>query len=196
MNLEKQIAASGMAALIIGFIIILSPTLVVNQLGFQKSFQDEGIGAPEAAQDNMNAQDKFASSRSSELLPFMFEIDLESSSGFEEKYLSHNNFGTPMFVISEQKSAKITLMVSSLSADHIQTSLKRIDGMPNEVIVTPNEEFITLQPFEQKKIELEIMAFTSADSIVLEDVIEGKYIQIVLSGNGHDIATGFWLKII
>lgn len=185
-----------MAALIIGFIIIISPTLLVNQLGFQKSFQDESMGAPEAAQDNIMAQDKFASSRGSELLLFMFEIDLESSSGFEEKHLSHNNFGTPVFIISEQKPAKITLTISSLSADYLQTSLKRIDGLPNGVIITSNEEFINLQPYEQKKIELEIIAFPSANSIALDEAIEGKYIQIVFSGNGYDIATGFWLKII
>lgn len=196
MNLKKQIVISSIAALIIGFIIILSPTLLVTQLGFQKSFQDESMGAPEAAQDNIMAQDKFASGRGSELLPFMFEMDLASSSGFEEKYLSHNNFGTPVFIISEQKSAKITLTVSSLSTDYLQTSLKRIDGLPNGVIITPNEEFINLQPFEQKKIELEIIAFSSSDSMALDEAIEGKYIQIVLSGNGHDVATGFWLKII
>ena len=190
MNLKKQIAVSSMAALIIGFIIILSPTLMVNQLGFQKSFRDESMGAPEAAQD------KFASSRGSELLPFMFEIDLKSSSGFGDKYLSHSNFGTPVFIILEQKPAKITITVSSLSADHLQVSLNRIDGIPNGVIITPNEEFINLQPFEQKKIKLEIIAFLSLDSMALDEEIEGKYIQIVLRGNGHDVATGFWLKII
>jgi len=196
MSLKKQIAVSSMAALIIGFIIILSPTLLINQLGFQKSFQDESMGAPEAAQDNIMAQDKFATSRGSELLPFMFEINLESSTGFEEKYLSHNNFGTPVFIISKQKSAKIILTVSSLSVDYLQTSFKRIDGLPNGVIITPNEEFINLQPFEQDKMELEITVIPSADSMVLDKSIEGNYIQIVLSGNEYDIATGFWLKIM
>jgi len=196
MSLKKQIAVSSMAALIIGFIIILSPTLLINQLGFQKSFQDESMGAPEAAQDNIMAQDKFATNRGSELLPFMFEINLESSTGFEEKYLSHNNFGTPVFIISKQKSAKIILTVSSLSVDYLQTSFKRIDGLPNGVIITPNEEFINLQPFEQDKMELEITVIPSADSMVLDKSIEGNYIQIVLSGNEYDIATGFWLKIM
>lgn len=196
MNLKKQITVSSMAALIIGFIIILSPTLLVNQLGFQKSFQDESMGAPEAAQNNIMAQDKFSTSRGSELLPFMFEIDLESSSGFEEKYLSYSNFGTPVFVISKQKSAKITLTVSSLSTDYLHASFKGIDGLPNGVIITPDEEFITLQPFEQKKIELEIIALHSADSMASDEAIEEKYIQILLSGNGYAVATGFWLKII
>lgn len=195
MKLKKQIAVSSIAALVIGIIIILSPTFLINQMGFQKSFQ-ESMGTPESAQDNIMAQDKFASSRGSELLPFMFEINMESSYGFEDKYLSHNNFGTPVFIISEQETAKITLTIYSLSENYLQTSLKRIDGLPNGVIITPNEEFINLQPFEQKKIELEIVALPLSNTVVSEEAIEVKYIQIVLSGNGYDLATGFWLKII
>ena len=132
-------------------------------------------------------------------MPFMFELDVNSSHGFEKIYLSHETFGTPVFALSKGDSTTIVILISSLSNHTLQASLERIDGLPPGVKTRLESESITLQPYEQKELALEISISPTASTRVIPKPswpIDAEFIQLVFKGDEYDVGTGFLLRII
>ncbi|MBE0524876.1 MAG: hypothetical protein IBX40_11160, partial [Methanosarcinales archaeon] len=77
---------------------------------FQPGIWDKAVINPPAGKEGLQP-------------PFMFEIDIKSSYGFKRKYLEHETFGKPVFVLSRGESASVLLLVSSQSNRTIQISL-------------------------------------------------------------------------
>lgn len=122
-------------------------------------------------------------------LLFTFEIDMNSSYGFERKYLEH---GTPVFVLSKGKSAAIVLSISSLSNRTVQISLEEVKVHTDGVNARLEPESYALKPDEQAKLELNITispAATPTPEMPLPDEL------IALSGDGFAIGKSFKLKI-
>lgn len=122
-------------------------------------------------------------------LLFTFEIDMNSSYGFERKYLEH---GTPVFVLSKGKSAAIILSISSLSNRTVQLSLEEVKAHTDGVIARLEPESYALKPGEQAILELNITVSPAAAS-TLEMPLPDEL--IALHGNGWSIGKSFKLKI-
>ena len=130
--------------------------------------------------------------------PFMFEIDLNSSHGFESKYLEHGTFGKPVFVISRNKSANIILSVSSLSNHTFQIDFDTIDGLPYGVTAKLEPELLALQPNETAKLKLNITVDSTTPTSIAESAkpMPQEFIGLLLKGDGWSVGRAFHLKII
>ncbi len=196
MSLRRRLAFSSATAIVLGLIIILTPTLLLpNQVEYSGLKNDQSIETPKPMLTPLPRE----SVDQSLPLPFMIEFDLDSSYGFERKYLLHENFGTPVFVISRGESATIFVLVSSLSNNTLQVSLESIDGLPPVFSANLEPESFILQPHEQKELELEISISSMARSRSTYEQFEpmpAEFIQLILRGDGYNIGTGFLLSII
>lgn len=119
---------------------------------------------------------------------FTFEIDINSSYGFERKYLEYGTFEKPVFVLSRGKSATIVLLLSSLSNQTIQISLEDLK-LPDGVVAKLKPESYALKSDGKAKLELNITVSPTAASAPLPDEM------IALRGDGFAIGKSFKLKI-
>lgn len=151
---------------------------------FQPGIWDKAVIRPPAGQEELQP-------------PFMFEIDINSSYGFERKYFEHGTFGKPIFVLSRGESATIILPISSLSNRTLQISLEDIDGLPDGVTAGLKPESIALQPNEQAKFELNITVSPTAPTSTPEPEkpMPEEFIGLRFKGDGWSIGKAFHLKI-
>jgi len=195
MSLRRRLSFSSATAIVLGLIIILTPTLLLpNQVEYSGLKNDQSIEAPKPMLTPLPRE----SVDQSLPLPFMFEFDLDSSYGFERKYLLHETFGTPVFVISRGESATIVVLVSSLSNNTLQVSLEKIDGLPSGISARLEFESFILKPYEQKELDLEIIISPTARTRSTPEPIwpiDAEFVQLVLRGDRCNIGTGFLLRI-
>ncbi len=202
MSLKRHLVLSSIAAIMIGVIIILTPTLLFSsqEVGYLESRRDQidEITVPTPAQSEFFKGETINQSIPP---PFIFEFDTDSSYGFSRIYLSHGTFGTPVFMLPEGRSATVVILVSSLSDNILHVSLERIDGLQHGVKVELKPEIFTLKPYEQKELELTVsISYSNGNAKQLKEEttgesIQGEFIQIILKGNGYDLGNGFLLKI-
>lgn len=152
---------------------------------FQSGIWDKAVINPPAGKEGLQP-------------PFMFEIDIKSSYGFERKYLEHETFGKPVFVLSRGESASVLLLVSSQSNRTIQISLGNITGLPSGVTVRLKPESYVLQPNKQTKLEFNITVSPTAPTSTPEpeEPLPEEFIGLRLKGDGWSIGKAFHLKII
>ena len=127
--------------------------------------------------------------------PFLIEIDVNSSYGFEEKHLE---YGRPIFVLARGKSATINLSVFSQSNRTQQISLSDTDVFPSGVTARLKPEYYILQPNETAKFKLNISVSSEAP---ISTPVPGGYkpegfIGLLLKGDGWSVGKAFYLKII
>lgn len=159
----------------------ISPTLTLPP--FQPSISDKAVIDPPAGSQELSP-------------PFMFEIDINSSYGFERKYLEYETFGKPIFVLSRGKSATIILLVNSSSNRTIQVSLNYIDGLIEGTTARLKPESYALQPNEQAKLELNVTAsLTAPISTPKPESAPKEFVALRLKGNGWSVGKAFILKI-
>lgn len=160
-----------------------TPTVTPTLPPFQPGIWDKEVIKPPVEQEGLQP-------------PFMFEIDINSSYGFERKYLEYETFGKPIFVLSKGKSATIILSILSLSNRTLQISLEDINGLPNGVTARLKPESIALQPNEQAKLELNITASPTAPTSTPEPEksVPKEFARLHLKGDGWSIGKAFYLK--
>ncbi|MEM3607489.1 MAG: hypothetical protein QW238_01300 [Candidatus Bathyarchaeia archaeon] len=128
--------------------------------------------------------------------PFMVELDPESSRGFDEAGLAHGTYGVALFALRRGGSAVAQVLVSSLSDDALQLSLEGVEGVPEGVEVELNPESFTLQPHEQRRLELRLSVSPEAPPTDPQGFPPGAFVQLVLRGDGYILGAGFILKIV
>jgi hypothetical protein len=207
MGYKRNLALPSIMAIVIGVVLIIAPILLLpGQVEYPESrmeqLSEKAAPTPTAPSEYLKGE---AVDQSTQPL-FMFEFDVDSSSGFSRTFLSHETFGTPVFTVAKGESATIVILISSLSESPLHVSLDRIDGLRFGVTAELEPEIFTLDPYEQKKIELTISVSTSASSSFegpseqrgedfTNKAIHGEFIQLVLKGNDYDLGTGFLLVI-
>ncbi len=196
MGLRKRLALSSLAAIAIGLAIIATPTVLFpSQIEHPGAAIDRLIETPASTPIHepkiLPRESVYKSAQPS----FMFEFNLDSSYGFERTYLTHETFGTPVFVVSREESATIVVSVSSLANSTLQLSLERIDGLPSGVEAELKPESLILQPNERRELKLEITISRSAP-IQTQKANSTHFAQLVLRGDGYDLGSGFLLIII
>lgn len=226
MSTKRNILFSSVAAVFIGLIIILTPTLfTINQLGYTNELIDRSgeMSVP-------HAEPKAQSNQFSEDIQdnlFIAEIDPHSSYGSHQTSLLHDSYGTPVFAVSQGDILTVTIVVTSLSDKILQISLEHISGLPPEITAQLTPTSITLQPYEQKQVQLEVTisqtapistpkvihkqpmtTLTDSDTPALEtpfstqimnseqEIIYGDHIQLTLRTNDNIVNLGFFLHII
>ncbi|MGC8961831.1 MAG: hypothetical protein ACP5K1_05240, partial [Candidatus Bathyarchaeia archaeon] len=160
----KRVAVP-VAAAILGLAVILAPRMLLptlmGQLGSTGPTAEEMMATPTPT----IAPEPVPPSRLKTLggesvgaasPPFMVEFDTESSRGFDEASLLHGTYGAAFFVLRRGESAVIQVLVSSLSMEELQLSLEGIEGIPEGVEATLKPESFTLQPYEQRRLELSL----------------------------------------
>lgn len=194
LDLKKRLAFSSTAAIALGLVIMLAPTLLFSgqfeQLG---SRNGKLMGEPTPMFTPVPGE----STDKSFPTPFMSEFNLDSSYGFEKIYLLRESYGTPVFVLTRGESATIAFLVSSLSDNTIQVSLERVDGLPLGVSANLEPKSFTLQPFEQRELRMKISVSPTARTLSPHEPrpINAEFIQLVLKSDGYDVGTGFLLEI-
>ena len=149
---------------------------------FQPDMWDKAVIEPPAGQEDLH-------------LPFMFEIDINSSYGFERKYLEHETFGKPIFVISRGKSASIILLLNSSSNRTIQVSQEEIELIEG-TFANLKPELYVLQPNERARLELNVTASLEAPiSTPRPESAPEEFATLRLKGNGWSVGRAFILKI-
>ncbi len=114
--------------------------------------------------------------------PFMFQYNLEASSGFVEK---HKKYYRPTFVIGKGKTATIVLDVTSMANHPITVRVSAIDDLPGGGISYRIPESIVLEPGKTGQISLELTA--SPDAGLPE--VSGNSIE-----ENHQYPVGVWLE--
>ncbi len=159
----------------------ITPTLTPPR--FQPGIWDKAVINPPAGSQELSP-------------PFMFGIDVNSSYGFERKYLEYETFGKPIFVLSRGKTASIVLLINSSSNRTIQVSLKDIDGLTEGTTARLKPESYALQPNEQAKLELNVTAsLTAPISTPKPESAPKEFVALRLKGDGWGIGRAFILKI-
>jgi len=159
----------------------ITPTLTLPP--FQPGIWDKEVISPPAGQEGLQP-------------PFMFDIDLNASYGFERKYLEFGTFGKPALVLSRGKSASIILLVNSSSNRTVQVSLNYIDGLLEGTTARLKPESYALKPNEQAKLELNITAsLTAPISTPKPASAREEFVALKLKGDGWSVGRAFILKI-
>ncbi|MEM2122419.1 MAG: hypothetical protein QXE79_02155 [Candidatus Bathyarchaeia archaeon] len=196
------------AAAILGLTIILAPRILIPSLIGGLGPTAEGMAAtstftpaptpgaepgPPSRLKTFEGESVKAASP-----PFMVEFDLESSRGFHEVSLAHGTYGAALFVAEKGRSVVIQVLVSSLSDDVLQLSLEGIEGIPEGVEAGLNPESFTLQPREQRRLELRLSVSPEAPPTETgpQSFPPGAFIHLTLRGDGYSLGAGFILKII
>ncbi len=194
MGLKRRLTFSSTAAIALGLVIMLAPTLLFSgQFEQLESRNGKLIGEPIPMFTPVPGE----SADQSFPTPFMSEFNLDSSYGFEKIYLLRQSYGTPVFVLKRGESATIAVLVSSLSDNTIQVSLERIDGLPIGVSANLEPKSFTLQPFGQRELKMKVSISPTALNQPHHQSrpINGEFIQLVLRSDGFNIGTGFILEI-
>jgi len=129
--------------------------------------------------------------------PFMYEYDLNESTGFDTIY---KKYYRPTLVIAPGKNATIVLNVTSYSRHTIIVSLANADNLPAEGVGYVNPGSIILEPGTSKHMALELNAAQNATrSEVSGDLEEGENklpVGLWLESDDWKIGQGFYLKLM
>jgi hypothetical protein len=128
--------------------------------------------------------------------PFMYQYDLDASSGFSAKY---KKYYRPTFVLSPGKNATIVLNVTSYSHDTLNVTLAAIDDLPADGITYAQPKSLVLAPGTSGKLSLELSASANASLPKTPDMIaEGEVklpVGLWLESEDWRIGQGFYLKL-